>query len=83
MKPKWQKGPDLLVEILLHLDMEGICASTGSACSSSTLKPSHVLLAVGLPHELAHGSIRFSLGRFTKISEIDKVLEVLPPIYQN
>jgi cysteine desulfurase len=51
--------------MVLNLDLEGICASTGSACSSSSLEPSHVLLAMGLPHELAHGSLRFSLGKWT------------------
>lgn len=66
--------------MLLNLDMEGIAASTGSACSSSTLEPSHVLLAIGLPHELAHGSLRFTLGRFTKEEDIDCVLDVLPKI---
>lgn len=66
--------------ILLNLDMEGVCASTGSACASGTLDPSHVLLAIGLSHETAHGSIRFSLGRFTKEEDVDKVLEVLPGI---
>lgn len=66
--------------ILLNLDMEGICASTGSACASGTLDPSHVLLAMGLNHETAHGSIRFSMGRFTKESDIDAVLSVLPGI---
>jgi len=66
--------------MLLNLDMEGIAASTGSACSSSSLEPSHVLLALGLSPELAHGSLRFTLGRYTKEEEIDYVLEILPKI---
>ena len=66
--------------MLLSLDMEGIAASTGSACSSGSLEPSHVLLAIGLPHELAHGSIRFSLGKYTTEAEVDRVLEIFPPI---
>jgi len=66
--------------MLLNLDLEGIAASTGSACSSSSLEPSHVLLAMGLSHELAHGSLRFTLGRETTEEEIDRVLEVLPKI---
>jgi len=66
--------------MLLNLDMEGIAASTGSACSSSSLEPSHVLLALGLSHELAHGSLRFTLGRETTAGEIGHVLEALPPI---
>ena len=66
--------------MLLNLDMEGIAASTGSACSSSSLEPSHVLLALGLSHEEAHGSLRFSLGRETTGEDIERVLEVLPPI---
>ncbi len=66
--------------MLLRLDMEGIAASTGSACSSSTLAPSHVLLALGLLPEQAHGSLRFTLGRETTKEEIGRVLEVLPPI---
>jgi len=66
--------------MLLNLDMEGIAASTGSACSSSSLEPSHVLLSLGLSPELAHGSLRFTLGRYTKEEDIDYVLEVLPKI---
>lgn len=66
--------------MLLNLDLEGIAASTGSACSSSSLEPSHVLLAMGLSHELAHGSLRFTLGRETTEEEIDRVLGVLPKI---
>ncbi len=66
--------------MLLNLDLEGICASTGSACSSSSLEPSHVLLAMGLSHEHAHGSLRFSLGKWTTEEEIERVLEVLPRV---
>lgn len=66
--------------MLLHLDLEGVAVSTGSACSSSNLKPSHVLLALGLSHELAHGSLRFSLGRGTAEEDIEHVLKVLPSI---
>jgi len=66
--------------ILLRLDAEGIAASSGSACTSGTLEPSHVLLAMGIPPEIAHGSIRFSLGRETTEEEIDYVLKVLPKI---
>ena len=64
----------------LRLDLEGICASTGSACSTGSLEPSHVLLALGLPHEQAHGSLRFSLGKWTTEEEIDRVLDILPRI---
>ncbi len=66
--------------MLLNLDLESICASTGSACSSSSLEPSHVLLAMGLSHEQAHGSLRFTLGKWTTEEEIGQVLEVLPRI---
>ena len=66
--------------MLLNLDLEGVCASTGSACSSSSLEPSHVLLAMGLSHEQAHGSLRFSLGKWTTEEEIERVLDVLPGI---
>lgn len=65
---------------LLMLNERGICASTGSACSSKSLEPSHVLLAIGLPHQQAHGSLRFSLGRDTTEADVDYVLEVLPKI---
>jgi len=66
--------------ILLNLDMEGIAASTGSACSSSSLEPSHVLLSIGLTHEFAHGSVRFTMGKQTTRDELDHVVEVLPGI---
>jgi cysteine desulfurase len=66
--------------ILLNLDMLGIAASTGSACTSSSLEPSHVLLAIGLSHEIAHGSLRVTLGRWTKKEDVDYLLECLPKI---
>ena len=68
--------------MLLLLDAKGICASSGSACTSGSLDPSHVLLAIGLPHEKAHGSLRISLGYQNTEEEVDKLLEVLPPIVQ-
>ncbi|MEB3189266.1 MAG: cysteine desulfurase NifS [Snowella sp.] len=68
--------------ILLSLDKFGICASSGSACTSGSLEPSHVLQAMGLPYTTLHGSIRFSLCRYTTDKEIDKVLEVMPGIVQ-
>lgn len=66
--------------VLLNLDMVGVAASSGSACSSASLEPSHVLTAIGLPHEIAHGAIRFSLGRETTEAQIDRLLELLPAI---
>ena len=68
--------------LLLNLDMKGIAASSGSACTSGSLEPSHVLLAMGLSHEIAHGSLRLTLGKDTTEAEIDYVLEQLPPIVQ-
>lgn len=68
--------------LLLHLDFEGICVSSGSACTSSSLEPSHVLLAHGYPHEFVHGSIRFSLGKWTKEEEISHVVTVFPEIVE-
>lgn len=66
--------------LLLMLNEHGICASTGSACTSKSLDPSHVILALGLPYEASHGSIRFTLGKQTTEAEINKVIEVLPGI---
>jgi cysteine desulfurase len=66
--------------MLLNLDLEGICASTGSACSSASLEPSHVLLALGLSPEQAHGSLRFTLGRENSEEDIERVLDILPGI---
>ena len=64
----------------LNLDLEGICASTGSACDSKSLEPSHVLLAVGMPREKAYNSLRLTLGKWTTKEEIDRVLDTLPKI---
>ena len=66
--------------IVLNLDLEGICVSTGSACSTSSLEPSHTLLAMGLSHEQAHGSLRLTLGKWTTDEDIHRVLEVLPKV---
>jgi cysteine desulfurase len=66
--------------MLLNLDLEGICVSTGSACSSASLEPSHVLLALGLPPEQAHGSLRFTLGLENTEADAERVLEILPGI---
>lgn len=68
--------------LLIMLDMEGICASSGSACTSGSLDPSHVLLAIGLPHEIAHGSLRFTLSEDNTKEEIDKVISVLTGIVE-
>lgn len=68
--------------ILLMLDMLGIAASSGSACTSGSLDPSHVLMAIGLPHEIAHGSLRLSIGDFTTVDDIDYIIEQLPAIIE-
>lgn len=68
--------------ILLHLSAAGIAASSGSACTSGSLEPSHVLMAMQVPFSYAHGSVRFSLSKFTIEEEIDYVIEVVPPIIQ-
>ncbi len=69
--------------ILLMLDNYGIMASSGSACTSGSLDPSHVLLAIGLPHETAHGSLRLTMGKDNTQEDVDYILEVLPPIIKN
>ena len=66
--------------LLLMLDMNGICASSGSACTSGSLDPSHVLLSIGLKHEVAHGSLRLSLNEHNTVEDVDYILEVLPKI---
>ena len=66
--------------ILMLLDMFGICASSGSACTTGSLEPSHVLRAMGIPYTAAHGAIRFSLSRYNTMDEVDFVLEKLPPV---
>ncbi|PIE75618.1 hypothetical protein CSA17_06530 [bacterium DOLJORAL78_65_58] len=68
--------------ILLLLDRVGVAASSGSACTSGSLEPSHVLRAMGIPLTLAHGSTRFSLSRYNSMQEMDYVAEVLPPIIE-
>ncbi len=68
--------------MLLQLDAKGIAVSTGSACSSGSLEPSHVLLSIGCPAELAHGSLRASVGRFTTAEDVDYFLDVFPPIVE-
>ena len=68
--------------LLIMLDSKGICGSSGSACTSGSLDPSHVLLAIGLPHEIAHGSLRLSFSDVNSEEEIDYILEVLPPIVE-
>ena len=66
--------------LLLRLDMAGICASSGSACTSGSLDPSHVLLALGMPHEIAHGSLRLSLCEYNTMEEVDYILEQVPQV---
>ena len=68
--------------LILYLDAHGIYASTGSACTSASLDPSHVILALGLPYEVAHGSLRFSLGHSTTKEDVDYVIQVLPSLVE-
>ncbi|MBI4435620.1 cysteine desulfurase [Candidatus Uhrbacteria bacterium] len=68
--------------LILYLDAQGVYASTGSACTSASLDPSHVILALGLPYEVAHGSLRLTLGRLTTQEDIDYVIQVLPPLVE-
>ncbi len=66
--------------LLLLLDAKGVCASSGSACTSGSLDPSHVLLSIGLPHEVAHGSLRLSIGEYNTMEEIDHIIKVVPEV---
>ena len=68
--------------LLMWLDASGICASTGSACNSASLEPSHVLLSIGVPHERAHGSLRFTLSHENTEEDVDYILATLPAIVQ-
>ena len=68
--------------LLLRLDLAGICASSGSACTSGSLDPSHVLLALGMPHEIAHGSLRLSLSEYNTMEEVDYILRQVPEVVQ-
>lgn len=68
--------------LLIMLDMDGICGSSGSACTSGSLDPSHVLLAIGLPHEIAHGSLRLTLSEETTREELDYVVESMKKIVE-
>ncbi len=68
--------------LLLLLDSKGICASSGSACTSGSLDPSHVLLSIGLPHEVAHGSLRLSIGEYNTMEQIDHIIESVPPVVE-
>ena len=68
--------------MLLMLDDQGICASSGSACTSGSLDPSHVLLSIGLPHEVAHGSLRLSIGEYNTMEQIDHIIEVVPKVVE-
>jgi cysteine desulfurase len=69
--------------LLMSLDLQGVCISTGSACSSGSLEPSHVLQAMGVPEAYLHGALRFSLGRATSVSDIEEVLRILPGIVEH
>ena len=68
--------------LLLMLDAKGVCASSGSACTSGSLDPSHVLLSIGLPHEVAHGSLRLSIGEYNTMEEIEHIISVVPGVVE-
>ena len=68
--------------MVLLLDLNGIAASTGSACSTGSLDPSHVLMALGMKHETAHGSLRLSLGRYNTVEDVEKIARVLPEVVE-
>ena len=68
--------------VLLLLDDKGICASSGSACTSGSLDPSHVLLSLGLPHEVAHGSLRISLSEDNTMADADYILKSVPEVVE-
>ena len=68
--------------LLLMLDMKGIAASSGSACTSGSLDPSHVLLAIGLPHEIAHGSLRLTLSEYNTMEEVEYVIREVPAVVE-
>ena len=68
--------------LLLLLDAKGICASSGSACTSGSLDPSHVLLALGLPHEVAHGSLRLSLSEYNTAEEVEYIIREVPKVVE-
>ena len=68
--------------LLLLLDRDGICASSGSACTSGSLDPSHVLLSIGLPHEVAHGSLRLSIGEYNSMDQIDHIIATVPKVVE-
>ena len=68
--------------LLLLLDQNGICASSGSACNAGSIDPSHVLLAIGVPYELAHGSLRLSIGEYNTMEEIDHIIRVVPQVVE-
>ena len=82
MTKKKMKKTVRMLSLLLMLAMQGICASSGSACTSGSLDTSHVLLAIGLAHEVAHGSLRLSLSDTNTDEDIDYILETLPPIVE-
>ena len=68
--------------LLLLLDRKGVCASSGSACTSGSLDPSHVLLSLGIPHEVAHGSLRLSLSEYTTEEEVEHIIKVVPQVVE-